>query len=210
MRRGHVGTVACWAVLAGLTICAAGCQQRPDGPANVTAGSQNTKAAASKGSGDDPKEKPATPDDAPAEPQAASSDPPKAPAEKPKPKESPSPKPAALKNPLAGCQQCHVDIEDEYSPSLHFKEKVACTECHGPSNGHLADENNEVKPDELFARKDVDRLCGRCHECERPAEVKRIPKSSPEHKVCTDCHGHHDLKPADGKSPPKPAVPGSK
>jgi len=94
------------------------------------------------------------------------------------------------KNPLAGCQQCHVDIEDEYAPSLHFKQKVSCKDCHGPSEGHLADENNEVKPDEVFARKDVDRLCAKCHECSRPTAAESPADRS---KVCTDCHGPHDL-----------------
>ena len=99
---------------------------------------------------------------------------------------------ATEKNPLAGCQQCHVDIEDEYAVSLHFEQKVSCKDCHGPSDGHLADENNEVKPDEVFARKDVDRLCGKCHECSRPTSAE-----SPEHrpKVCIDCHGPHDSAP---------------
>ena len=96
------------------------------------------------------------------------------------------------KNPLAGCQQCHVDIEDEYAVSLHFTEKVSCKDCHGPSEGHLADENNEVKPDEVFARKDVDRLCDKCHECSRPTAAESPADRS---KVCTDCHGPHDLAP---------------
>ena len=191
VNEGRAWITSCGIVLAWLLVCAAACQQRPADSANVTAGSR--------------KKEPAKPSDGAGGPATAKSEPPKAPAEKPEPKEAPSPKPPALKNPLAGCQQCHVDIEDEYAPSLHFQEKVACTECHGPSTGHLADENNEVKPDELFGRKDVDRLCERCHECSRPAEPKRIPKSSPEYKVCTDCHGPHDLKPATKQSPPKPA-----
>jgi hypothetical protein len=91
-------------------------------------------------------------------------------------------------NPLAGCSLCHVDVEDEFVGSSHFAEKVGCTTCHGPSEGHLADENNEVKPDQVFARKDVDRLCGACHECGRPEKAAaRAP-------LCTDCHGHHDQK----------------
>ena len=92
-------------------------------------------------------------------------------------------------NPLAGCTLCHVDIEDEYIGSTHYEEAVACTKCHGPSEGHVADENNEIKPDELFAREDADRLCGACHDCPRP----KPDKPSPEPKVCTDCHGPHDI-----------------
>lgn len=90
-------------------------------------------------------------------------------------------------NPLAGCEQCHVDVEKDYVGGTHYKEKVGCTNCHGASKGHLADENNEVKPDELFARQDVDRLCGKCHECFRD-EGADPPGTD---NVCTDCHGSH-------------------
>lgn len=97
-------------------------------------------------------------------------------------------------NPLAGCSLCHVDVEDEYVGTTHFKESVGCKTCHGPSKGHLADENNEVKPDEVFARKNVDRLCGECHDCDRPDPTK-TPKGKDEKPlVCIDCHGHHDQK----------------
>ena len=100
----------------------------------------------------------------------------------------------AGKNPLAGCQLCHVDVEDEYTPSRHFKEKIACTKCHGRSEGHLADENNEVKPDEVFAREDVDRLCSECHECSREPANDPPVESAAQRRVCTDCHGSHELK----------------
>jgi hypothetical protein len=97
----------------------------------------------------------------------------------------------ADKNPLAGCTMCHIDVEDEFVGGVHYKEKVACVKCHGKSEGHVADENNEVKPEELFARKDVDRLCGVCHECPRPEEAK--PAAEPPRKVCTECHGAHEF-----------------
>jgi len=108
-------------------------------------------------------------------------------------------------NPLAGCSLCHVDVEDEFVGTLHFEEKVGCSTCHGPSEAHLADENNEVKPDEVFARENVDRLCGRCHECPRPKSEKLELTPAGEPKVCTDCHGPHDLAMVDdagaGRSP---------
>ena len=108
-------------------------------------------------------------------------------------------------NPLAGCSICHVDIEDQFVGSLHFKEKVGCKTCHGPSEGHLADENNEVKPDEVYARKDVDRLCGRCHECARPKPSDPEVAAAQRQKVCIDCHGAHDVALADGGTPPQPS-----
>jgi hypothetical protein len=96
-------------------------------------------------------------------------------------------------NPLAGCSLCHVDIEDEFVGSLHFEEKVGCVTCHGPSTGHAADENNEVKPDEVFARPDVNRLCEVCHECLRPKPEEPELTADGQRKVCIDCHGPHDV-----------------
>jgi hypothetical protein len=92
-------------------------------------------------------------------------------------------------NPLGGCVSCHVDIEDELKVSIHLVEEVGCVECHGPSDGHVRDENNEVAPDQVFARKDVDRLCGECHKCSRP----KAEQQQPDRKVCTDCHQPHSL-----------------
>jgi len=98
---------------------------------------------------------------------------------------------ATTANPLAGCTMCHTDIEEEFVGSAHFNKNVGCVKCHGPSEGHVADENNEVKPDELFAREDVDRLCGVCHGCSRPTEAEMSRPAL--RKVCTDCHGSHNL-----------------
>lgn len=96
-------------------------------------------------------------------------------------------------NPLAGCSICHVDVEDEFVGNKHFEQKVGCQTCHGPSEGHLADENNEVKPDRLFTRKNVDQLCGPCHECGRPNTRDSAVGADGQPMVCTDCHGYHDL-----------------
>lgn len=113
----------------------------------------------------------------------------------------PPPPPPKKDNPLAGCTMCHVDVEDEYVPSKHYAEKVSCKRCHGKSEGHLADENNEVKPDRMFTRANTDDFCEECHECGRePPEPPDLPAA--EHKICTECHGAHDVKlaTADGQS----------
>ncbi|MBL7041326.1 MAG: hypothetical protein ISR77_22000 [Pirellulaceae bacterium] len=110
-------------------------------------------------------------------------------------------------NPLAGCSLCHVDVEDEYVGTAHFKESVGCKTCHGPSKGHLADENNEVKPDEMFARKNVDRLCAECHDCDRPEPTKTLKGKDKNAPVCIDCHGHHDQKLAGKTKTPKKKTP---
>jgi len=100
---------------------------------------------------------------------------------------------AEASNPLAGCVICHVDVGDAFEGSRHHREEIACTDCHGPSEGHVADENNAVKPDEVFAREDVDRLCGECHDCSRSGAAKP-PDPLPEAwKVCTECHRSHEL-----------------
>ena len=95
-------------------------------------------------------------------------------------------------NPMAGCLQCHVDIESAYKSSKHYQVgKTRCIDCHGPSLEHVGDENNEVKPDERFARADIDSLCGECHDCSRtiPPSPATLPLNKP--KVCTDCHPAH-------------------
>jgi hypothetical protein len=107
-------------------------------------------------------------------------------------------------NPLAGCQLCHVDVEDEYVKSRHFRGNVACAKCHGPSKKHAADENNEVKPDEVFARTDVDRLCGRCHTCSRKVPPAWLRFLRGRRQVCTECHGAHGFaRSTEGASGPR-------
>jgi len=104
---------------------------------------------------------------------------------------SPAATPAA--NPFGGCDTCHVDIEDEFVGTAHHAEEVGCVECHGRSDGHIADENNDVLPDRLYARQDIDHFCEKCHECSRPPAAQ-TPAVEAKSKVCTDCHGAHDLR----------------
>jgi hypothetical protein len=95
---------------------------------------------------------------------------------------------------LGWCMTCHIDIQDELKGGKHEKEEISCVECHGPSERHARNENNEVKPDQVFARKAVDRACGECHDCQRPSMAEPAGVA---HQVCTDCHkAHKFLSPA--------------
>jgi formate-dependent nitrite reductase cytochrome c552 subunit len=106
-------------------------------------------------------------------------------------KDVPKTKASPEKNPLAGCLQCHVNVEKKFVKSLHFKKKISCTDCHGPSQGHVADENNDVKPDQVFARKDVDRLCSKCHDCGRTITAAEKALPADKRQVCSQCHRAH-------------------
>ena len=178
-----LGTLA---LLLGLT----GCEDRPaDAPASMT-GNPGVEDQTPQ----------AQPADAPVEdpPQAAEP----APAADPPPSAdtqpgTPAPPPA---NPLGGCELCHADLEKGFVASKHYAEKVGCIKCHGPSDGHIRDENNEVLPDRLFVRKDIDEFCGECHECERDTHKDLVVASQPK-PVCTNCHDAHSLV---SKEQPKP------
>ena len=114
-------------------------------------------------------------------------------------------KPASKRiNPLAGCVMCHVDVEDEFVQSKHYRGlDGGCIDCHGPSGGHLADENNDIKPEEVFARKDVNRLCGVCHKCSRKIQPHKTRIAPDKQKVCTDCHKSHMFGRKEKGSPKK-------
>lgn len=86
------------------------------------------------------------------------------------------------------CTTCHVNIRDQLRDGGHDKASISCVDCHGASERHARNENNEIKPDQVFARKDVDRVCGDCHECERAASAT---DAAPSNFVCTECHPAH-------------------
>ncbi len=96
-------------------------------------------------------------------------------------------------NPFGGCDMCHIDVADEVAGTRHHAKGVNCVKCHGASQGHVRDENNEVKPDRVFGREHIDPFCGTCHTCSRPEAKKRPIRPKPDHKVCTDCHGVHRI-----------------
>ena len=92
-----------------------------------------------------------------------------------------------------GCDTCHIDVADEVVHTRHQAKGVTCARCHGKSIGHVRDENNEVKPDRVFTRRNTDKWCGVCHQCSRPGAAKPPARPGPDHKTCTDCHGSHKI-----------------
>jgi formylglycine-generating enzyme required for sulfatase activity len=80
----------------------------------------------------------------------------------------------------------------EWGCSKHRPEGIDCKVCHGASQGHVADERNNVKPEAIPHQGAIAELCLSCHEEQRPEPGKT--------KACQDCHHVHAL--VDPKKPP--------
>ncbi len=90
------------------------------------------------------------------------------------------------KLPDAGvCGRCHVSSALEWGVSVHSRWGVGCTDCHGGSSGHVADERNNVKPDRIARATAVAGLCAGCHERGCPRTRRR--------DSCQNCHHAHAL-----------------
>ena len=84
------------------------------------------------------------------------------------------------------CARCHVFSVVEWAVSGHLQAQTNCQSCHGESDGHVADERNEVKPDRVFADLAVTGpLCMTCHDsgCPNTEQVAN----------CRQCHHVHAL-----------------
>ena len=119
------------------------------------------------------------------------------------------------------CAECHADEQQAYAHSLHSKEKPGaapaanCQDCHGGAHEILAatDAASPVNHD------NIPTTCGRCHgqkflmesngvsgqpfiSYQQSVHGLAIEKGSKKAAVCTDCHGDHEILPAnDAKSP---------
>ena len=119
------------------------------------------------------------------------------------------------------CAECHADAQQAYEHSLHSKAKPGaaqaanCQDCHGGAHEILAatDAKSPVNHDNIPA------TCGRCHgqkflmesngvsgqpfiSYQQSVHGLAIEKGSKKAAVCTDCHGDHQILPAnDAKSP---------
>ncbi len=119
------------------------------------------------------------------------------------------------------CGQCHADAQEAYSHSAHAiarKEGAAaagCQDCHGGAHEVMAGGD----PKSPVNHENIPYTCGRCHgqkflmesrgESAQPfisyqesVHGRATEKGSQKAAVCTDCHGAHDIMPAnDAKSP---------
>ena len=119
------------------------------------------------------------------------------------------------------CAQCHADAQEAYSHSKHAIARKAgapaagCQDCHGGAHEVMAADD----PKSPVNHENVPYTCGRCHgqkflmesrgESAQPfisyqesVHGRATEKGSQKAAVCTDCHGAHEILPAnDAKSP---------
>ncbi len=120
------------------------------------------------------------------------------------------------------CAQCHADAQEAYAHSFHAKPTKAgtasaanCQDCHG--GAHEVMGADDAKSPVNHAN--IPTTCGRCHgqkflvesngdsaqtfvSYQESVHGLAIEKGSKKAAVCTDCHGAHDILPAnDQKSP---------
>jgi len=119
------------------------------------------------------------------------------------------------------CAECHAEAQQAYTHSLHATAKpgagpvASCQDCHGGAHEILAasDATSPVNHDNIPA------TCGRCHgqkflmesngesgqpfiSYQQSVHGLAIEKGSKKAAVCTDCHGSHEILPANyAKSP---------
>jgi len=120
------------------------------------------------------------------------------------------------------CAQCHADAQDAYARSYHAKAAkggvapaAICQDCHGGAHEILAaaDAKSPVNHENIPA------TCGRCHgqkflmesngesgqpfvSYQQSVHGLAVEKGSKKAAVCTDCHGAHEILPAnETKSP---------
>lgn len=90
------------------------------------------------------------------------------------------------------CARCHVGAVLEWSTSKHTTAGVDCKGCHGPSEGHVVNERNQVLPDRIPHNAAIAGLCATCHNQGCPKTKRKDD--------CQSCHHIHALfNPAENK-----------
>ena len=120
------------------------------------------------------------------------------------------------------CAQCHADAQTAYAHSTHAKASIGgtapaatCEDCHG--DAHQIEGGGDPKSPVNHAN--IPATCGRCHgqtflmesngesaqafiSYQSSVHGRAIANGSKDAAVCTDCHGTHEILPAnDPKSP---------
>ena len=120
------------------------------------------------------------------------------------------------------CAECHADAQEAYSHSLHAKatkpgspQAANCQDCHGGAHEVLAAGDAKSPVNHV----NIPFTCGRCHgqkflmesngessqafsSYQESVHGRAVEKGSTKAAVCTDCHGAHEILPAnDQKSP---------
>jgi len=149
----------------------------------------------------------------PALPPAHAAEPPRQPG--PDNQQQKSPPPQKADNGM--CYVCHLGLKTEEITTVHLAEGCGCTKCHGPSNDHMHDEMLMTTPDRLYGRREVDAMCGECHEDSHQDVEPEVAaflqkwrgrdrpngRAISEQSICTDCHGTHNID-TELKSPAEP------
>ncbi|MBW8040980.1 MAG: DUF1080 domain-containing protein [Planctomycetes bacterium] len=116
------------------------------------------------------------------------------------------------------CYVCHASLKTEDITTIHLDMDITCDQCHGPSIEHMHDEMLMTKPDLLFGRAEVQKMCSNpmCHkpggdrsvygrqdhmdhEAVKAFLKKWLHRVRPNGRfitskaVCTDCHGTHNI-----------------
>ncbi|MGD0546562.1 MAG: cytochrome b/b6 domain-containing protein, partial [Terracidiphilus sp.] len=119
------------------------------------------------------------------------------------------------------CAQCHADAQEAYAHSLHAKALQSgmaaanCQDCHGGAHEILGVDD----PQSPVHHANIPATCGRCHgqkflvgsngesaqsfaSYQESVHGLAVEKGSTKAAVCTDCHGAHEILPAnDAQSP---------
>ncbi len=113
------------------------------------------------------------------------------------------------------CATCHAAAQDAYARSMHAKPMGAapaaatCVDCHGPEHGILAPGH----PQSPVNHVNIPVTCGRCHgqkflmesngvsaqpfiSYQTSVHGRAVANGSMQAAVCTDCHGAHEILPA--------------
>jgi len=120
------------------------------------------------------------------------------------------------------CADCHADAQASYAHSIHAQDgkpgrnaAATCADCHGAAHGVLAGDDAKSPVN----RANIPNTCGQCHgqkflmesngESTQPflayqqsVHGRAVENGKLKAAVCTDCHGAHEILPANQAQSP--------